>query len=90
MRQDKAKSHYDPTGRDLPPLEGGSKVRIRSNGEKHWKKAEVMLRSYVHRRTGNFLPGGAVSPKILASCPNFHEAVEKKRGSYDALTKAYI
>ena len=23
MRQDKAKSHYDPTGRDLPPLEGG-------------------------------------------------------------------
>ena len=47
MRQDKAKSHYDPTGRDLPPLEGGEKVRIRPNGEKHWRKAEVLPRSYV-------------------------------------------
>ena len=35
-----------------------------------------------------FLPGGAVNhlPKIIASCPNFYETVEKKRGSYDALT----
>ena len=31
-----------------------------------------------------------IRPKILASCPNLYEAVEKKRGSYDALTKAYI
>ena len=33
--------------------------------------------------------GGAavnICPKILASCPNFCEAVEKKRGSCDALT----
>ena len=39
MWQDKAKSHYDPTGRDLPPLEGGEKVReyaqmVRSIGER--------------------------------------------------------
>ena len=33
--------------------------------------------------------GGGGEPfaqKILASCPNFYETVEKKRGSYDALT----
>ena len=38
---------------------------------------------HVHRRTGNFLPGGAVNynaQKILASCPNVYETVEKKRG----------
>ena len=41
-----------------------------------------------HRRTGNFLPGGGGKPfaqKILASCPNFYETVEKKRGPYDAI-----
>ena len=42
-----------------------------------------------HRRTGNFLPGGGDKPfaqKILATCPNFYETVEKKRGPYDATT----
>ena len=36
------------------------------------------------RRTGNFLPGGGggkpCAQKILASCPNVYETVEKKRG----------
>ena len=53
----------------------------------------------VHKRTGIFLPGGGVwgggggepfAQKILSSCPNFYETVERKRGSYDALTMAYI
>ena len=45
-----------------------------------------------HRRTGNFLPGGGgggggepFAQKILASCPNFYEKVEKKRGSITML-----
>ena len=36
-----------------------------------------------HRRTGYFLPGGAVNhlpKKIFASCPNFYKTVEQKRG----------
>ena len=50
-----------------------------------------------------FLPGGGgggrgekegggelFAQKILTSCPNFYEIVERKRGSYDALTMAYI
>lgn len=47
MRQDKAKSYYDPTGRDISPLEGGDMVRIHPNGENHWRKAELLPRSYV-------------------------------------------
>ena len=46
-----------------------------------------------HRRTGNFLPGGAVNylpKKIPPSCPNFYETVEKKRGPYDATTWAVL
>ena len=42
-----------------------------------------------HRRTGNFLPGGSgklFAQKIFASCPNFYQTVEKKRGPYDATT----
>ena len=42
-----------------------------------------------HRRTGNFLPVGAVSPfaqKILASSSTFYKTVEQKRGPYDATT----
>ena len=37
------------------------------------------------------MPGGGkpFAQKILASCPNFYETVRKKRGSYDATTKAY-
>ena len=37
--------------------------------------------------------GGAVDhlpQKILTSCPNFYETVERKRGSYDVPTMAYI
>ena len=38
----------------------------------------------IHRRTGYFLPGGAVNhyfaQKIFASCPNFYKTVEQKRG----------
>ena len=47
---------------------------------------------YVHRRTGNFCQGGGklFAQKILASCPNFYETVEKKRGSYDATTQAAL
>ena len=36
---------------------------------------------FMHRRTGNFWPGGAVNhlpKKNLTSCPNFYERVEKK------------
>ena len=42
-----------------------------------------------------FLPGGKgrgggggkiLARKILASCPNFYETVEKRRGPYDATT----
>ena len=43
------------------------------------------LQLYLHRRTGNFLPGGAVNhlpKKNLLSCPNFYERVEKKWGPY--------
>ena len=46
-----------------------------------------------HRRTGNFFARGAVNHlpnKILASCPNFYETVETKRGPYDAITKAVL
>ena len=47
-------------------------------------------RLHVHSRTGNFLLGGGVVKPFAqtfsgASCPDFYEAVEKKRGSYDAL-----
>ena len=38
---------------------------------------------------GQFFAKGGSKPfaqKILASCPNFWETVEKKGGSYDALT----
>ena len=30
--------------------------------------------------------GEPFAQKILTSCPNFYETVERKRGSYDALT----
>ena len=35
-----------------------------------------------------FCQGGGkpLAQKILASCPNFYETVEKKRGPYDATT----
>ncbi len=53
-----------------------------------WQANQVTV---IHRRTGNFLPGGGgdgktFAQKNFASCPNFYETVEKKRGSYDALT----
>ena len=39
-----------------------------------------------------FCQGGGepFAQKILTSCPNFYETVKRKRGSYDALTMAYI
>ena len=40
------------------------------------------------RHMGNFLPGGGGVnhlPKNSSKLPKFYEAVEKKRGSYDAL-----
>ena len=40
---------------------------------------------YIHRHTGNFLPGGGSKPfaqKHLASCPNCYERVKKKWGPY--------
>jgi len=42
-----AKSNYDKQSRELPPLEVGDWVRFRSNGEKEWRKVEVMPRSYM-------------------------------------------
>ena len=42
-----------------------------------------------HRSTSNFLSGGGgklFAQKILASCSNFYETVEKKQGPYDATT----
>ena len=50
----------------------------------------------MHRRTGIFLPvgggGGAVNhlPKKSYKLPKVYETVERKRGSYDALTMAYV
>ena len=39
-----------------------------------------------------FCQGGGrpFAQKILASCPNFYETVEKKRGPYDATTWAVL
>ena len=45
----------------------------------------LVLHGGSHRRTRNFLPGGAVNhlpQKVLASVPNFYKRVEKKRGPY--------
>ena len=50
--------------------------------------SKIFENSPMHRRTGNFLPGGGGEPfaqKILASCPNFYEKVEKTRGSFTML-----
>ena len=47
----------------------------------------------VYMRTGIFFARGGGEPfaqKILSRCPNYNETVERKRGSYDALTMAYI
>ena len=47
QRQHNAKSNCSKQSRDLPPLEVGGKVRFRPNGEREWRKAEVMPRSYM-------------------------------------------
>ena len=47
QRQHNAKSNYDKQSRDLPPLEVGDKLRFRPNGEREWRKAEIMPRSYM-------------------------------------------
>ena len=47
QRQHNAKSNYDKQSRDLPLLKVGDKVRFRPNGEREWRKAEVMPRSYM-------------------------------------------
>ena len=41
---------------------------------------------------GIFCQGGSepFAQKILTSCPNFYETVERKQRSYDALEVAYI
>lgn len=44
-RQHNAKSNYDKQNRDLPPLDVGDRVLFRPNGEKEWRKAEIMPRS---------------------------------------------
>ncbi len=46
-RQLVSKKYYDRSGRDLPPLEVGDKVRICPNRENKWCSAEVLPRSYV-------------------------------------------
>ena len=48
-----------------------------------------VINLFEHWRAGNFLLGRAgetISPKILASCSNLYEEIEKKRGSPDAIT----
>ena len=48
---------------------------------------------HVHRRTGNFLPGGGGNPfaqKILASCPNFYKPVERKLGPCNKIGRTGI
>ena len=47
QRHHNVKSNYDKQSRDLPPVEVGDKVRFRPNGEREWRKAEVMPRSYM-------------------------------------------
>ena len=47
LRQNISKRNYDKQSKDLPPLEVGDKVRIRSNREREWRKAEVLPRSYL-------------------------------------------
>ena len=49
----------------------------------------------MHKCKSNFGQGvgGGSEPfaqKILAKCSNVYETVKEKRGSYDALIKAYI
>ncbi|PFX13903.1 Transposon Ty3-G Gag-Pol polyprotein [Stylophora pistillata] len=46
-RQHNAKSNYDRQSRDLPPLHVGDSVWFCPNGEKEWRKAEIMPRSYM-------------------------------------------
>ena len=51
------------------------------------------LHCWGHRRTGNFLPGGGGNPfaqKILASCPNFYETVERKLGPCNKIGRTGI
>ena len=46
----------------------------------------------LHRRTGNFLPGGGkpFAQKNSRKLSNFYKTVEKKRGPYDAGTEAVL
>lgn len=49
-----------------------------------------LLEMACHRRAGNFLLGrGGGGRDGKNRCPSIYETVEKKPGSYDALTKAY-
>ena len=54
---------------------------------KYRKRKQKEKSSQRHRCTGNFLPGvgggKTFAQKIVASCPNFYETVEKKRGPYE-------
>ena len=47
QRQHNANSNIDKQSRDLPPLEVGDKVRFRPDGNREWRKAEVIPRSYM-------------------------------------------
>ena len=47
QRQQASKAHFDKTSKDLPPLSAGDKVRIRSRGDREWRKAEILPRSYL-------------------------------------------
>ena len=62
----------------------------------YWKtKCEIISPkcSQKHRRTGNFLPGGGGNPfaqKIIASCPNVYETVERKLGPCNKIGRTGI
>lgn len=47
LRQYVSKQNYDKHSRDLPPLEPGDKVGIRPNRDRIWRKAEVLVQSYL-------------------------------------------
>ena len=98
QRQHNAKSNYGKRSRDLPPLEVGGKVRFRPNGEREWRKAEVMPRSYMLDEYGHRLravPLQSVKSKLgktgeseLAERETGETREATERGSFPAFSPA--
>ena len=64
------------------PLEP-AETRPRSNFPE--SRVAISVRAIFCQREGGRKGGKLFAQKILASCPNFYETVEKKRGPYDAI-----